>query len=94
MGLKSDGSVVLWGCGTGCELPSPNTGFVAIGTHHTHALALRADGSIVAWGNESWGLSDVPAPNTGFVAVAAEALRSRATDEAEPDAQQGGAAPG
>jgi hypothetical protein len=52
-------------------LPSPNTGFIAIATHYSHSLAVRADGSIVAWGNNDFGQLDVPAPNTGFVAVAA-----------------------
>ena len=97
MGLKSDGSIRRWGCNGPCEVPSPNTGFVAIATHFYHSLAVRTDGSIVAWGE--YDQSSVPLPNTGYLAVTANrgfayALRSDAPDpvfsEAPPISTSGG----
>ncbi len=76
LGLKADGSIVGWEFCSFCgpaplNVPSPNTGFVAIAAGHLHALGLKAGGSIVAWGDNSKGQCSVPAPNTDFVAVAA-----------------------
>ncbi len=76
LGLKADGSIAAWevnsfGGAPTLNIPSPNTGFVAIAAGHLHALGLKADGSIVAWGDNSMGQCNVPAPNTDFVAVAA-----------------------
>jgi hypothetical protein len=68
----SKGSIVAWG-DNGCgrlNVPSPNTGFVAISAGG-HSLGLKADGSIVAWGWNTWGECDVPSPNSGFVAISA-----------------------
>ena len=72
VGLKSDGSIVVWGESTFgvCNVPLPNSGFVEVaGGDHT-GLGLKTDGSIVAWGDNTYGQCSVPAPNTGFVAVA------------------------
>ena len=33
-----------------CNVPSPNTGFVAVAAGGYHSLGLKEDGSIVAWG--------------------------------------------
>ncbi len=77
LGLKGDGSIVAWGCGSPfdyygeCDVPSPNIEFVAIAPGFWHNLGLKADGSIVAWGKNNYGQTEVPSPNTGFVAVAA-----------------------
>jgi hypothetical protein len=70
---------VAWGYNSygQCNVPSPNTGFVAIAAGVYHSLGVRADGSIVAWGagqagQSGWphyGQSVVPSPNTGFVAI-------------------------
>ena len=49
MGFKADGSIVTWGdngCGQ-CNVPGPNSGFVAVAAGQTHSLGLKADGSIV-----------------------------------------------
>ncbi len=54
-----------------CDVPEPNTDFVAVAAGADHNLGLKPDGTIVAWGNNWLGQSDVPEPNTGYVAVAA-----------------------
>ena len=70
---SASGVVVAWGsndCGQ-CNVPTPNTGFVAVSAGNSHSLGLRTDGSIVAWGDNGYGQCNVPTPNTGFVAVSA-----------------------
>jgi len=79
----SAGSIVAWGYnGDGqCNIPSPNSGFVAISAGGFHSLGLKSDGSIVAWGAGQPGQSEsgwphfgqccIPTPNTGFVAISA-----------------------
>ncbi|MHC4093340.1 MAG: hypothetical protein ACYSVY_24230, partial [Planctomycetota bacterium] len=77
---EGDGSIVAWGAGPPglmgfphygqCDVPAPNTDFVAVAAGLFHSLGLKADGSIVAWGKNSLGPCDVPAPNTDFIAVA------------------------
>ena len=54
-----------------CNVPEPNTDFVAVAAGYNHSLGLKSDGSLVAWGYNGNGRCDVPDPNTGFVAVAA-----------------------
>jgi hypothetical protein len=67
-----DGSIVAWGYnGQGqCDVPSPNTGFVAVDGGFLHSLGVKANGSIMAWGWNYYGECTVPSPNTSFVAVA------------------------
>jgi hypothetical protein len=71
-GQDDDGSIAAWGydCYGQCNVPLPNTGFVALAGGYVHGLGLKADGSIVAWGDNASGECNVPLPNTGFVAVA------------------------
>jgi len=76
LGLKADGSVAAWGCGSPwdfgqCNVLAPNSGFVAIVAGDMHSLGLKVDGSIVAWGRNEDDQTDVPAPNTSFIAIAA-----------------------
>ncbi|MBN1393011.1 MAG: hypothetical protein JW947_09445, partial [Sedimentisphaerales bacterium] len=73
LGLKSNGSIVAWGNNASgqCDVPVPNTDFIAIAAGHLHSLGLKSDGSIAAWGLTSNGRCDVPAPNSGFTAVSA-----------------------
>ncbi len=73
LGLREDGSVAAWGenhVGQ-CNVPAPNSSFVAITAGYWHSLALKEDGSITAWGANYFGQCNVPAPNSGFVAIAA-----------------------
>ena len=72
-GQCPEGSVVGWGGNYygQTDVPTPNTGFVAVATQAEYNLGLKGDGSIAAWGNNSHGQGAVPAPNTDFVAVAA-----------------------
>lgn len=44
MGLKSDGSIVVWGSNTigQYNVPAPNSGFVAIAAKSNHSLGVRA----------------------------------------------------
>jgi hypothetical protein len=73
LGLKADGSIVAWGDNDAgqCNVPSPNTGFVAVAGGFEHSLGLKTHGSIVAWGWNDYGQCDVPSPNMRFVAIAA-----------------------
>jgi formylglycine-generating enzyme required for sulfatase activity len=67
------GAIVAWGRNNAgqCNVPAPNTGFVAAPAGYEHSLGLKADGSIVAWGANGSGQCNVPAPNSDFVAVTA-----------------------
>jgi hypothetical protein len=67
------GSIAAWGWDylDQCDVPAPNSDFVAVAAGYYHSLGLKADGSIVAWGRNDYSQLNVPAPNSGFVAVAA-----------------------
>src|SRR5262245_53873161 len=73
LGLRADGSIAAWGSNSSgqCNVPAPNTGYLAVAAGGEHSLGLRADGSIVAWGSNLYGQCNVPKPNGGFVAIAA-----------------------
>jgi alpha-tubulin suppressor-like RCC1 family protein len=53
LGLKKDGSIVAWGGNSDgqCDVPEPNTNFIAVAAGWWHSLGLKKDGSIVAGGN-------------------------------------------
>jgi hypothetical protein len=70
--LKASGSIIAWGDNAygQCNIPSPNTGFIAIAAGSSHSLGLKTDGSIVAWGYNHYGQCNIPSPNTGFIAIA------------------------
>ena len=70
---QEQGSIVAWGDNWAgqCNVPPPNTNFVAVAAGGSHSLGLKADGSIVGWGGNWAGQCNVPPPNTNFVAVAA-----------------------
>jgi len=73
-----DGSIVAWGYNLygQCDVPSPNSDFVAISGGYRYTLGLKHDGSIVAFGDNTWGQCNVPSPNSDFVAVAAGYMHS------------------
>ena len=56
LALKSDGSVLAWGCSSGndygqCTVPAgAPSGVTAIAAGDFHSLALKSDGSVLAWG--------------------------------------------
>jgi alpha-tubulin suppressor-like RCC1 family protein len=68
LGLKTDGSIVAWGENEmgQCDVPEPNSDFIAVAAGGERSLGLKADGSIVIWGA---GSDQVPEPNSGFVAI-------------------------
>jgi len=79
MGLQARaGSIVAWGWNgdSQCNIPSPNSGFIAIAAGHSHSLGLKADGSIAAWGWNFYGQCNIPSPNSGFIAIAAGGAHS------------------
>ncbi len=51
--------------------PTEMSDVEAIAAGENHSLALRADGSVVAWGDNSYGQTDVPSAAKGAVAIAA-----------------------
>ncbi|OHB47823.1 MAG: hypothetical protein A2Y10_16320 [Planctomycetes bacterium GWF2_41_51] len=67
-----DGTIEAWGWNEHgqCNIPLPNSGFIAVEAGNCHSLGIKSNGSIVAWGLNSWQQCNVPTPNTGFVAVA------------------------
>jgi alpha-tubulin suppressor-like RCC1 family protein len=54
---QSDLGIAAWGNNDDgqCNVPSPNTGFVAIAAGGGHSLGLKDDGSILAWGDNYYG---------------------------------------
>lgn len=73
MGLKADGSLVVWGENEYGQstVPEPNEDFVSMAAGRDHCLALKEDRTVVGWGINLLGLSTVPEPNQDFVAVTA-----------------------
>jgi hypothetical protein len=73
VGVKTDGSVVVWDVVTGALLASPaglsNVARVSSGLDHH--LALRADGTVAAWGDDTEGECQVPAGLVNVVEIAA-----------------------
>jgi hypothetical protein len=71
-----------------CDVPAPNTGFIAIAAGNAHSLGLKSDGSIVAWGcggDANVGQCDIPAPNRGYTALAAGLWHSLAIRGCHPE---------
>jgi hypothetical protein len=87
LALKSDGTVVAWGCLNHrdwgqCTVPVGLTGVTAVAAGHYHSLALRSDGTVVAWGcggsNGGYGQCTVPTGLSGVTAIAAGDFHSLA----------------
>lgn len=74
-------NLIAWGNNSHgqCDVPVPNTDFMAVVAGSGHTLGLKVDNSIVAWGAGQSGQSgyphygqcDVPVPNTDFAAISA-----------------------
>jgi alpha-tubulin suppressor-like RCC1 family protein len=87
LGLKSDGTVAVWGnplplrppwpikstneLVTVTNIPPGLANVTAIAAGEWHALALKADGTVVAWGDDRYGQTSVPAGLSNVVAIAA-----------------------
>ena len=79
LALKSDGTVVAWGCAAStsgqCNVPNGLADVTAIAAGASHSLALKSDGTVVAWGcgnpNFDAGQCDVPSDLSGVTAIAA-----------------------
>ncbi len=72
-GPAPSGIVQAWGDNAyhQCDVPSPNSGFVAVTGRLFYSFGLKSDGSIAAWGDNRSGQCNVPSPNRDFVAVSA-----------------------
>lgn len=66
------GSIVAWGANDWgqCDVPSPNSGFVAVASGRDHSVGLRSDGSLAVWGGDGRE-RQIFTPNSGYVAIAA-----------------------
>jgi Regulator of chromosome condensation (RCC1) repeat/PASTA domain len=85
LALKSDGTVVAWGCAVGdhgqCSVPAGLSGVTAIAAAGYHSLALKSDGTVVAWGcgfPADSGQCSVPVGLSGVTAIAAASYHSLA----------------
>jgi hypothetical protein len=83
-GLRSDGSIVVWGlCAGGqCNVPSLPAGLTYVGLatggqkgtdSYDFVAALRSDGTIVAWGDNFVGQCNVPPLPAGLTYVKVDA---------------------
>jgi hypothetical protein len=75
LALKSDGTVVAWGCGSyaygQCTVPAGLSGVTAVDAGQWHSLALKSDGTVVAWGRNDLGQLNIPSGLSGVTAIAA-----------------------
>ncbi|MEO5916487.1 MAG: cadherin domain-containing protein [Luteolibacter sp.] len=80
LALKSDGSVIAWGCNEEGQstVPSGLNGVVAVAAGRAHSLALKSDGTVVAWGANLHGQSTVPTGLASVVDIAAAGFFSMA----------------
>jgi len=69
------GSIIAWGDNSvgKCNVPEPNSGFIAVAAGWNHSLGLKEYGSIKAWGWWFYDLCNVPEPNANFISIAAGA---------------------
>ena len=76
--VYATGEIAAWGYNSDgeCNVPEPNTGFIAISAGESHSLGLKQDGSIVAWGLNNYGQCNVPEPNKFFIAIAGGGFHS------------------
>ncbi len=83
LAVKTDGTVVAWGCGFNygqCNVPGGLAAVTAVAGSLTHSLARKSEGTVVAWGCGSLdrGQCTVPGSLAGVTAVAAGTYHSLA----------------
>jgi alpha-tubulin suppressor-like RCC1 family protein len=79
MGLRSDGTLRVWSPSpTVSAIPVSATNVVKMSVGNVHVMALTADGRVLAWGDNTWGESDVPAEAKQAVDIAAGGMHSMA----------------
>jgi hypothetical protein len=85
LALKSDATVVAWGCGDfdygQCSVPGGLTGVTAIAAGYGHSLALKGDGTVVGWGcgpNFNFGQCSAPSGLAHVTAISAGDMHSLA----------------
>jgi len=72
LALNGVGTLVGWGGPElGAEVPLGLSNVIAIACAEYHSLALKRDGTVVAWGDGSYGQTQVPPDLTNAVAIAA-----------------------
>ncbi|MGI1657570.1 MAG: cell wall-binding repeat-containing protein [Desulfitobacterium sp.] len=73
LAIKSDGSVVGWGLNDYGQnnIPSGQSGLVAISGGTFYTIALKSNGTVVAWGYNGYGQCNVPLGLSGVVSISA-----------------------
>ncbi len=69
LALKANGTLV--GSGSVPAIPSGMSNVIQAALGSGHAVALKADGTVVAWGDNSYGRTNIPADAMNIVAVTA-----------------------
>jgi alpha-tubulin suppressor-like RCC1 family protein len=75
--LKSDGTIVKWG-GFPAPTPAGLSNVLAIAEKDAFALVLKSNNTVIAWGNNSFGQTNVPPGLSNVVAIAAGAFHGLA----------------
>jgi alpha-tubulin suppressor-like RCC1 family protein len=77
MALKSNGTVVAWGSGTGTNLPAGMANITAISAGNyigeNFGMALRSDGRVFTWGDNPYGETNPPAALNNLDSIAGAA---------------------
>lgn len=74
LAVRSGVGIVQWGsypAGIPSSITAGTTNIVAVGAGLANSMVLRNDGSVVAWGNNSYGLTNIPVAATNIVSIAA-----------------------
>lgn len=59
-----------------CNVPVPNTDFIAIAAGECYSMGLKQDGTVLCWGANYCGSCTVPDPNSSFFSTAARGNNS------------------
>lgn len=73
MGLRSDGTVAVWGSNSygQTNVPTGLSNVIAIASGDTHCIALTAAGTVAAWGDDRRAQIEVPAGLSNATAISA-----------------------